>query len=274
MIKKDSTLNELVTHIIRIYEESNSERDFKAVALMFFEDIGRCFQLIIRKRENEVEDMLPSIFKWFCILYSKCSVDKKNLVSEILWFKFPKICPYCKASTCTCKVGKESLDIEYITKFSQDNIKKMPTTLNDWQNHFQQIYPKSADSGNWSSNVSHLAEELAELNEAYRKSYVKKGIPCVEMELADVFTWIIGLANVVDAYKDALPKNEKGRYQLGDAIFKQFEKGCPKCIEQRDNLKLGKCCCSILEKKLRLISDYDDEDVNQYVTEQQSPYKP
>lgn len=258
MINEDSSLDDMVTYINEIYEQSNSERDFTDIILMFFEDIGRCFQLTTRKREDEVVQMLPSMFKWFCTLYSK-SDNKSVQVSDMLWLKFPNICPYCKDKTCSCKVGKEILDIAYISKISEQNKKDKPKNLNDWQNHFQKIYPRNMENSSYVGNVSHLAEELAELSEAYRKSYLKKDIPCVQMELADVFSWIVGLANLIHGIEQA--KKEKGIYRFGDVIFNEYKKGCPKCASLRSTTGLEKCCCSVSNKKLRLISDYDYDEM-------------
>lgn len=90
-------------------------------------------------------------------------------------------------------------------EFANDNRQNKPETINEWQIHFQKIYPRGAESS-FTINVSHLAEELAELSEAYRKKHAKKDIPCVEMELADVFSWIMGLANLIHQLKDAQNK--------------------------------------------------------------------
>jgi len=256
MIDKNASLDDTIKHINEIYEQSNSERDFRDIIVLFFEDIGRCFQLIMRKRQDEVEGMLPSMFKWFCALYARFE-GRASLASEILWKKFPGICPYCVKNRCECGVGKEVLNVKKIFEIADTQKNSKPKTLNEWQDHFQKIYPRGAESS-FEINVSHLAEELAELSEAYRKAYVRKDIPCVDMELADVFSWIMGLSNLINQLKQS--NRDRKEYHIGDVIYENYKEGCPKCALLRSKTKLEKCCCSVSAKKLRLISDYDESE--------------
>lgn len=87
MGKDKISIDNWVLSINNIYERNNCERSFKDIIAFFYEDIGRCFQLINRKREAEIEKLLPSIFKWFCILYAKYN-NQKITISDILWNKF------------------------------------------------------------------------------------------------------------------------------------------------------------------------------------------
>ena len=250
----NSNIDTCVDLTTQMYEKSNCERTFKDIIGFFYEDVGRCFQLINRKRDSEIEELLPSMFKWFCLLYSKN--EKKTInVSDLLWNKFPDLCPYCKKETCQCGIGKEQLDVIGIKKIADDSRKHKPQTLTEWQELFQRIYPRGADSS-FHINVMHLAEELAELSEAYRKKYIKKDIPCVEMELADVFSWIMGLANLVHL----LRKIKGGKYKFGEVIVEKYKDGCPDCFNLRNQYKVDFCCCSLKEQKLNLISDYELEE--------------
>lgn len=251
-------LDEVVDNINLLYEQSNCEREFKDILIFFNEDIGRCFQLIYRKRESEIEEILPSIFKWFCALYAKYRNDKIP-ISDILWNKFPSICPYCKKQTCGCNIAKGHLDIYNLKKVASEGKDRKPKTINEWQEHFQKIYPRKDDNSSLDKNVSRLAEELSELSEAYRKSFIKHDIPCVEMELADVFSWIMGIANAINQLKKSKPRHERGKYSIEDVIFQKFHEGCPYCKEFRTvHNPTTVCHCSIKEQKFRLISDYDD----------------
>lgn len=254
----DNNIDNWVTVITQMYERNNCERSFKDIIGFFYEDVGRCFQLINRKRDSEIEKLLPSLFRWFCILYSKYE-NRDILVSDLLWNKFPGICPYCKKTTCQCRIGKEQLDVQDIKNIANDSRDKKPQTITEWQEHFQRIYPRGAESS-FMINVSHLAEELAELSEAYRKKHIKKDIPCVEMELADVFSWIMGLANLVHQMKDATRVRGRDKYKIGDVIIEKYKNGCPDCSELRNKYNIKYCCCSMKEQKLKLISDYEYEE--------------
>lgn len=252
----DTSIDGWVVAINEIYERSNCERSFDNIIGYFNEDVGRCFQLINRKREAEIENLLPSIFRWFCAL-SRKKVDQSVLVSDLLWNKFPGICPYCKQKTCQCRIGKEKLDVQGLRLLADKDRDRKPTTINEWQTHFQKIYPRGAESS-FMINVSHLAEESAELREAYRKKHVKKDIPCVEMELADVFSWIMGLANLTHQLNDA--KRKGGKFRLGDVIAEKYKNGCPDCLDLRKEYKIDYCCCSIKEQKFELISEYENDE--------------
>ncbi len=253
---KNIDLDTFVSDINLLFEQSNCERDFKDILIFFNEDVGRCFQLINRKRSEEIEDVLPSIFRWFCFLYTKYRNDK-ILVSDILWNKFPGICPYCKKQTCSCGVAKGVLDINHLKETASNGRDRKPNTINGWQEHFQKIYPRGADSS-FNINVNRLAEELSELSEAYRKSFIKKDIPCIEMELADVFSWIMGIANLINQLKKNKKKSERGEYLIGEIVYQKYHDGCPDCKSLREKHGVPSCLCSIKEQKFELISDYDD----------------
>ncbi|MBQ8726947.1 MAG: MazG-like family protein [Oscillospiraceae bacterium] len=256
MMTKDNNIDEWVNYINQIYEQSNSERSFKDIIVLFYEDIGKCFQLINRKREKDIENLLPSMFKWFCALYAK-NENKVHSVSDLLWNKFPGICPYCLKTTCRCHIRKGNLNIVEIADKAKNGKETKPKTINEWQTHFQQIYPRNPDA-TFITNVSHLAEELAELSEAHRKRHIKKDVLCVEMELADVFTWIIGLANLIHQLKETdVSKN----YFFGDVISAKFKNGCPNCHKFRKEYKLKTSCgCLIKEQSFELIADYKYEE--------------
>ena len=259
-ITNKSNLDYWVEHITSIYEECNGERDFKDVLIYFNEDVGRCFQLINRRKDEDLKMIIPSLFRWFCILYSK-SNNKKNTVSDLLWNKFPGICPYCKKETCGCDIVKHKLDLNYISDKAGKYKEKKPITINEWQKLFQKIYPRKIDETDFIKNISHLSEELSELSEVHRLYYTKTDMPCVEMEIADVFSWIMGLANLMDQL--SLSNDHRSRYKLGDDIESLFFDGCPYCKDLRQSLSKyqkieKKCCCFLKKKELRLVSDYDD----------------
>lgn len=257
MINSNDDIDKWVDYINQTYEQSNSERSFKDIIILFYEDIGKCFQLINRKREKDIKNLLPSMFKWFCALYAK-NEDKVNSVSDLLWNKFPGICPYCLETTCGCHIGKGTLNIEKLKEKAENERRTKPKTINDWQIHFQKIYPRTTDAA-FITNVSHLAEELSELSEAHRKKYLKKDVLCVEMELADVFSWIIGLANLIHQLKETEVPN--GSYKLGDIISSKYKNGCPDCYRFRNNYNLKMPCgCLIKEQRFQLIADYKYED--------------
>lgn len=247
-MKNISTIEDWVSHIYNIYEQANGERDFKDVLLFFYEEVGRCSQLVNRNRSEEIKDRIPHLFKWFCILYSKSNKSKYS-ISRLIWNKFPNICPYCNNDSCKCGMRKSLFNYEELMKTAENKKDQMPKSLDDWQALFQKLYPRNNEY-DMGKNVHHLFEELAELSEVHRLYFTGQGKEIVDMELADVFSWIIGFAN----YFDQSPQDSK--YSIANALKEQFSNGCPDCDNIRKDKDIPVCCCSIKEPKLRLVSDY------------------
>lgn len=252
MSHNNETLDVWVKRINDIYIQSNGERDFKDVLLFSFEEVGRCSQLINRDHDNDIIEIVPNLFKWFCILYAKSGI-KKN-VSDVIWTKFPGICPYCKRESCECKYKKLKFDYNDLLRMAKETEHQKPQTLNDWQGLFEKIYSRTGDY-KMEKNVSHLFEELSELSEVHRLPFVEGEKDLVDMELADVFSWIMGFANYFDQRK------KRGRYLLSDALQSAFgNSACPDCSDFRKKHDLkNNCSCSVMPQKLRLVSDYIDE---------------
>ena len=250
--KKSRNLDEWVKLINDIYEQSNGERDFKDVLLFSFEEVGRCSQLVNRDHDDNIIEIIPRLFKWFCILYAKSGI--KLSVSDIIWNKFPGICPYCKRPSCGCKFSKERFDyFDLVEKANETRESNKPESLNDWQDLFEKIYSRNGDY-KMEKNVSHLFEELSELSEVHRLHFVEEGKELVGMELADVFSWIMGFANYYDQ------RRKKKRYLLSDALEKAYgSMECPDCYEFRNKHSIENCCCSVMPQSLRLVSDYIED---------------
>lgn len=259
--KNNWSLDEWVKQINAIYEQSNGERDFKDVLLFSFEEVGRCSQLVNRDHDDQILDIIPRLFKWFSILYAKSGI--KLPVSDMIWNKFPGICPYCKHSSCGCMFSKERFNYYDLVKKAEETRDFKPKTLDEWQGLFEKIYSRNGDY-KMEKNVSHLFEELSELSEVHRLHFIEADKDLVGMELADVFSWIMGFAN----YYDQRRKNR--RYLLSDALEKSYGNlGCPDCSEFRKNHNINNCCCSVKPQSLMLVSDYiEKSDAN---TDEPSP---
>lgn len=253
MDKKE--LRAWIEDINEIYRQANGDRDFKDVLLYAFEEVGRCSQLVRLKKFDHVKDTIPSLFKWFCILYDKSGLGYSE-VNNILWNKFPGICPYCTKERCGCKRPKKRIKLDNIKNIADSRRDEMPKTLEGWQQLFGKIYPRVPDAQDSEiyTNISHIDEELSELSEVHRKYYIEKNINLIALEIADVFTWIIGLANFFN-------ERESDGYSLEMAVQEKFgDGGCPDCREYRKNNNVVDschCCCSILPQYLRLVSDYE-----------------
>lgn len=142
----------------------------------------------IRKNEPEkIKLNLLISFSWFISTLNRLHID---LGSEI-WKKFPYICSYCGACPCECKEKnvntKQSLNIDE---------SKKPSTLDEFQKMFEQVYPSSSRSLDHAG--VHLAEEIGEFSEAmlaYRGGYKEELFNEILSEAADLFSCIAGVFN-------------------------------------------------------------------------------
>ena len=251
MGKKTMNLDEWVACINAIYKQSNGERDFKDVLLFSFEEVGRCSQLVNRDHDDQIIEIIPKLFKWFSILYEKSGI--RLPVSNIIWNKFPGICPYCKCSPCGCMFSKKRFNYDELLRKAEETRANQPKTLDDWQNLFEKIYSRNG-AYKMEKNVSHLFEELSELSEVHRLHFIETDKDLVGMELADVFSWIIGFANYFDQRK------KPRRYLLSQALEKSFgNSACPDCSDFRKDHHISNCCCSVMPQSLKLVSDYIED---------------
>lgn len=221
-------LDQYIDMFEEIYEPiQNIERDFNHVLARLLEAIAGCSQYVNKYDQKGLADNLPNVFSWYCSLVYKSGISSP--LSEALWRKFPAVCPYCLKSPCACTHGKKSLanNSHILEDLSKNNITEKPVSLYEWQIMFSKIYPRSAEGFDQKINFAHLIEELGEASEAYRIRYY---VPtALESELADIFTWIIGMANFVNS--QAIEGNVMGytQYNFEKQVYDRYPHKCPDC---------------------------------------------
>lgn len=222
--KKDQSLDDYIKMFEEIFEPiQNVERDFNEVLARLLEAIAECSQHINKHHQIGLAENLPKVFSWYCSLVVKSRI---NGLSEATWTKFPYCCPYCLHAPCICPTGKKDLfdNKENLHTLAKENLTKKPQTLTDWQTMFGVIYPRS-QGYDQKSNFAHLIEELGE---AYRLRYFYP--KDLEGELADIFTWILGMANLLDSRaKDGILNEHYVYYDLAEEVFKKYGGVCPNC---------------------------------------------
>src|SRR5688572_23779512 len=102
-----------------------------------------------------------------------------------------------------------------------------PSTLSQWQQAFNNIYPRD-DNTRHDTNINRLSEELGELAEAIRV------LPLAPQyfiaEAPDVFAWLMGFANQFDFDRKA-NLAEYGS-ELEKAMFHEYPGHCKLCERQ------------------------------------------
>lgn len=225
--KEEQDLHKYIKMFEQIYEPiQNIERDFYQILARLLESIATCSQYVNKSNERGVADNLPKVFAWYCSLVFKSNLN--DSISEAIWRKFPNCCPYCLSPRCTCSHGKKSLEdnASRLEEKAKDKDNK-PLTLDNWQKMFATIYPRDPQGYDQRSNFAHLIEELGETSEAYRISYFHPS--ALGSELADVFTWIIGMANLLDSRARDGALYGYSDYRLSREVYFHYPSNCPNC---------------------------------------------
>jgi NTP pyrophosphatase (non-canonical NTP hydrolase) len=125
---------------------------------------------------------------------------------------------------CRCHLGqKRPIDYKTLAEYEVRNRSNRPKTLDDWQRHFQGIYPRYEDY-DYKRTFAHLIEEVGEVSEAYRIRYFyPDNLP---HEIADVLTWIFGITNYVDK------KNPSQSVALAKLTLETYPNQCEKCSQK------------------------------------------
>jgi pyrimidine deaminase RibD-like protein/NTP pyrophosphatase (non-canonical NTP hydrolase) len=174
---------------------------------------------------------LPKGVAWWMGLCGRVGVKS---ISDMLWAKFPFICPYCQTAphdNTRCrqiKVQNPDPDWAFVKAKVDGNISSKPKNLGEWQRMFQKVY-KIGDGEDYRLTLAKLTEELGELAEAVRAFHVKPGY--FLNEAADVFSWIMHLANVYES-RQTTPEEQIGQH-FEKMFSTEYLDRCSKCQNQR-----------------------------------------
>ena len=182
-----------------VYADRNFYRDELSIFAHLTEVIGGLSLLSSDKRKpgKAPEDFMPKAFAWWLALCGKLGVVS---VSDLLWLKFPGVCPYCQQESDHDSGYCQSKKLENPTPpWSQlreiGKKRKRPTSLGAWQRMFRQIY-KPGPKADFETGFARLTEELGELAEAIRVFPAAPGY--FLSEAADVFAWLMNVQNNLD----------------------------------------------------------------------------
>jgi NTP pyrophosphatase (non-canonical NTP hydrolase) len=151
-----------------------------------------------RQKKRDTLDFPGALCKalgWYFPLLAKLNVRS---VEELVFRKYPGVCPYCRKSPhveTECKIVKgteDTVDHATLREKYRENSNQRPVTLDDWQQMFAEIYPRRSGDAVTGRSVVGLFEELGELAEAVRvfHRYPKY----LAGEAADVFSYLMALA--------------------------------------------------------------------------------
>lgn len=178
----------------RIYNEHDRQfyPSVQDMALKLIWSFG-LFSSAERKGEGDkILEYLADCFAWWIAECNFCEFRAE----DVLWDKFPGICPYCGAEEdCGCEGRKDLVRIPESEVQRHRKKGTRPRTIAQWQAMFERIYGKANALRGYHFAVARLPEEFKELVECL--------LPWIEdrrelkMELADIGARILAIANLL-----------------------------------------------------------------------------
>lgn len=188
-----------------IYLDRNSQRSASWMFSHLVEVVGGLSTLASDKSKPNID---PKIFIAKCLgwWFSLCGVVGLRSVEDMVWWKYPRACSYCRLTAHDnreCRKQKEAdrnPKWELLADLAAQRVR--PKTVNDWAQMFYDIYPVTQGE-TFEVVFARLAEELGELAECVR---VMDIVPTTFLsEAADVFAWLMKLANLYGEKKNTPP---------------------------------------------------------------------
>jgi pyrimidine deaminase RibD-like protein/NTP pyrophosphatase (non-canonical NTP hydrolase) len=215
-----------------IYADRNFYRDALSIFAHLTEVVGGLSQLASGKTKpgTPPAQFLPKALAWWLALCGKLGVCSPE---QLLWLKFPGVCPYCQRSENhdigACKKKKEKNPVPKWRELKEIGRKhKVPESLGAWQRMFGSIY-RPTHKPEFESTFARLTEELGELAEAVRVFPAAPGY--FLSEAADVFAWLMNIQNNLD-YQASAESEDYGR-ALEESFCRWYPDYCRDCRKQR-----------------------------------------
>lgn len=188
------------------------------------------------KNVKESQKYLATVFAWYCALVNRMGFD----LEEILWRKYPAVCPRCIKNVCDCVEPPAEIDTDKLSVAAKENEYQRPTDLRLWQIMFANLYRGPSGKTLIESPrerlalvFARIAEELGEVAEALALDQVvdPEANLIVKNEMADLGAWVFALANNLQNVDPSA-----SGVSLADAAWQLYPGKCYRC----DGLK---CIC-------------------------------
>lgn len=220
-------LDDLYKMVSHIYSEQNFNRSVSATLCHFVEVCGMLTIHDRRKRKQgiDVTDALCKALGWYFPLLAKMRVKS---VEDIVFRKFPTVCPYCRCAPhddSNCKLVRgteETVSHQAVQRFYKEKYSEKPISLDEWQKMFQKIYPRQVDDRGRSTIG--LFEEIGELAEAVR--VFERHPKYFAGEAADAFSYLMGIAN---EHKLRMAQEERVEFSFEAEFLARYPGLCTQC---------------------------------------------
>lgn len=221
------TLDDLYHMTAHIFSEQNADRPAAATFAHFVEVCGM-LSIHDRRKKREgftVTDALCKALGWFFPLMAKFRVKS---IEQLVFRKFPYCCPYCRErphrdSICKTVRGDNTVNHPEVLRKYQENLPMRPKGLNEWQEMFARIYPRSTEERAGRSTIG-LLEEVGEMAEAAR--VFDRHPKYFAGEAADVFSYLMGIAN---EHALLLAQADQQTFSFEEEFLKRYPGLCVQC---------------------------------------------
>lgn len=147
------SLDEWYFRINSIYLDRNFYRDSPSIFAHLVEIMGGLSLLASNKTKPNVNADLfvaKAIAWWFAL----CGKVGVRSVQDMLWAKFPSVCPYCLAcphneDRCRSQGTPQILDWSALSRLGKENARNKPSSLGAWQRIVRSSLPGWADGRLW-----------------------------------------------------------------------------------------------------------------------------
>lgn len=224
---KSRRLDEWYRSFNKTYWNQNFQKSPAHIFSHLVEVVGGLSGLASSKTKSGVtpERFVAKAIAWWMALCGKMGVKS---VEDMLWSKFPGVCPYCHKNPHNpdiCSEKKESdAGIKWDTLREIKKRGEAPRRIKDWQLLYSSLYPAS-QTEDYGASFARLAEELGELAEAVRIFDREPGY--FLSEAADVFAWLMHIQNIVES-KNSVRSQNRGN-ALEELICSMYPDGCVDC---------------------------------------------
>lgn len=239
----DATLDHWKEEFWFLYHKPDLKQNLHRVWSMAYEDATRVGEAI---RENNMKDCLEHLahtFCWIACFVAKLAegsriskhfkIPQFQRLSNVVWYKYPNICPTCFSERCICPLKKrldKPSEEEQRIKLETFRDKPAPDfSMERWEKMFERIYENAHFIRSLDELGFHLLEEMGEVEEVIRKiatwggkkwrdepqeeeDLVKLQLRLVE-EVADTVSWCFSIVRKIakDARKYQELEKDYGR---------------------------------------------------------------
>jgi pyrimidine deaminase RibD-like protein/NTP pyrophosphatase (non-canonical NTP hydrolase) len=182
--------------INKIYWNRNLNAELSYVFAHLVEVVGGLSYLASEKEKPHVDAQayIQKAVAWWLALCGRAGIRHP---SELLWRKFPAVCPYCQRNphdADLCREAKRRTPGPDWSALADRGAAaaRVPGRPSEWLKMFRQIYPVHGDT--YGPAFARLSEELGELSEAVR--LFDEEPYYFLSEAADVFAWLMRVENI------------------------------------------------------------------------------